>query len=330
MATNDKDFKVKNGLQVGGDGIFEGAVTADALQLDTSLDLTPAVGKFSWNPDKETANLGLDENVTLQIGQDHVLRVKNANNDTAIPSFTFVMFAGAAGDTVTVVPAITDGTYPPEYMVGITTEEIPAEGFGFVTQFGFIDGVNTSAFDVGDLLYPSPTTPGGFTTTLPAAPAFDVAVAAVTFKNASAGRILVRMSNGLKIEGIHNVQITDPENGEVLTYEDGIWKNLALASQGGVVVSDTAPEDPENGNFWLDTTNNRLKVYIFGTWTILSYFTDPVRDHTHDTSINGNGMVIANFVDANGPGAESFFVVADGGLPESTDWEFSYNGGIIS
>jgi len=328
MATNDKDFKVKNGLQVGGDGTFGGTVTADALQLDTSLNQTPAIGKFSWNPDQETANLGLDENVTVQIGQEHLVRVKNSNNATAIPEFTFVMFAGVAGDTVTVAPAITDGSQPPEYMLGITTEEIPAEGFGFVTQFGFINGVNTNPYTVGDLLYPDPNNPGGFVTTRPAAPAFDVAVAAVTFKNVSAGRILVRMSNGLNLQDIHNVQITTPTNGQVLVYEDGVWLNQE--STGGVIVSDTQPQTGEDGNLWLDASIGRLKVYANNTWNIISYFTDPVKEHTHDTSINGNGQVNANFVNANGPEAESFFVTADGGLPESTDWDFVYNGGIVA
>ena len=327
MATNDKDFKVKNGLQAGGDGTFDGTVTADALQLDTSLNQDPVPGKISWNIDQETANLGLNEDVSVQVGQEHLIRVKNNSDTTPIPKFTFVMFAGVAGDTVTVLPAITDGTVPPEYMLGITTEEIPEDNFGFVTQFGFINQVNTNPYTVGDLLYPDPNNPGGFVTTRPTAPAFDVAVAAVTRKNVNSGRILVRMANGLNLQDIHNVEITTPTNGQVLVYEDGVWSNQ---ESSGVIVSDTQPEIGEDGNLWLDTTIGRLKVYANNAWNVISYFTDPVREHTHDTSINGNGQVNANFVDANGPGAESFFVTSDGQFAETTDWEFSYNGGIVS
>jgi len=330
MATNDKDFKVKNGLQAGGGGTFDGTVTADALQLDTSLNQAPEPGKISWNLDQETANLGLNEDVSVQIGQEQLVRVKNNSGTTPIPKFTFVMFAGVAGDTVKVAPAITDGSVPPEYMLGITTEEIPEDDFGFVTQFGFINRVNTNPYTVGDLLYPDPNNPGGFVTTRPAAPAFDVAVAAVTFKNVNAGRILVRMSNGLNLQDIHNVQITAPENGETIVYQDGVWANQAASGGSSVVVSDTAPESPSAGDFWLDTTNNRLKTYVNDEWTILSYFTDPVREHTHDTSINGNGLITANFVNANGPEAESFFATADAQFPETSDWSSSYNGGIVS
>jgi len=179
------------------------------------------------------------------------------------------------------------------------------------------------------LLYPDPNNPGGFVTTRPAAPAFDVAVAAVTFKNVSAGRILVRMANGLNLQDIHNVQITTPTNGQVLVYEDGVWENKAQASGAGVFVSSTPPSSPADGDFWLDTNNDRLKVYVSGNWTVLSYFTDPVRDHVHDTSEDGTGQVIANFVDANGATEEFFFATADGQFAETTDWQFSYNGGIV-
>jgi hypothetical protein len=182
--------------QLGGDLDAQGNNITDVeyLGLDTTPAAEPtAAGSFWWNSEFETANLQLDTNVTLQVGQEHVIRVKNNSGSVAIPNFTFVMFAGATGDTVTVAPAVTDGTYPDAYMVGITTEEIPADGFGFVTQIGFVNGVDTNSYTLGQLLYPDPAVAGGFTTTKPAAPAFNAPIAAVTKVNASSGRVLVRM-----------------------------------------------------------------------------------------------------------------------------------------
>jgi hypothetical protein len=176
------------------------------------------------------------------------------------------MFAGVAGDTVTVTPAITDGTFPPEYMLGITTEEIPADDFGFVTQFGFINRVNTNPYTVGDLLYPDPDNPGGFVTARPAAPAFDVAIAAVTFKNVNSGKILVRMKNGLNLEGVHDVEITNPENGQSLVYEDGIWINDLVSGVGSITVSETPPEGASEGDLWFDSVGSNVYKYYDGFW----------------------------------------------------------------
>jgi hypothetical protein len=193
------------------------------VQLDTTTELIAGVGEMTWNPSQETVDLGLDEDVTLQIGQKHVVRVKNASGSVAIPKGTLVMFAGVAGDTVTVVPAVTDGSVPAEYMLGITTEEIAAEGFGFVTQFGFLQGVDTSAFNLGDILYGDPAVPGGLTATKPAAPNLKLPIAAVTFSNASAGRMLVRMTNGLKLDELHNVSLNGTNAGEFLKYDGTKW-----------------------------------------------------------------------------------------------------------
>lgn len=268
MAEVNKNFRVKHGLDVGGNGTFDGTVTADAYQVDTSLELIPAVGQLSWNPNQETLDLGLDTNVTLQIGQEHLIRVKNNSGSTAIPDFTFVMFSGVAGDTIKVSPAVTDGTQPPEYMAGITTEEISADGFGFITQFGFINNIDTSAYTVGQLLYANPTTPGGFVATRPAAPAFDKAVAAVTRSHATTGRILVRMDNGEVLDSLHNVEITSPTNGQVLKYNGSIWVNGDEAAGGGGGDSFTTIAVSGQDNIVADSSTDTLTLVAGSNVTI--------------------------------------------------------------
>jgi hypothetical protein len=237
-------------------------LNVDSIALNTSTSDGGGVGKIWWNTDHETANIGLDANVTLQVGQEHLIRVKNASGSTAIPEFTFVMFAGATGDTVTVSPAVTDGTVDHQYMVGITTEEIPADGFGFVTQIGFINRVDTSAYTLGQLLYPNPSVAGGFTTTQPSAPAFDLPVAAVTRVDNLTGRILVRMSNGLRLKDLHDVQITTPADNEVLTYDNtsGTWINQTPP----IVAQPEAPTD--TSVLWIDT--DEPAVNPISTWSM--------------------------------------------------------------
>jgi hypothetical protein len=188
-------------------------------------------GMLAWDADNETLQFQLDPHVTLQVGQEHLIRVKNDSGSVDIPNGTVVMFAGATGDTVTVAPAVSDGSVSINYLVGLTTEEIPADGFGFVTQLGFVNGVNTNAYNVGDILYPNPAVPGGLTAVEPEAPNWKVPIAAVTKKNASSGRMLVRAIGG--------------------------------GGGGGasVVVSDSAPEAGANGDMWYDSTDGTLYVY---------------------------------------------------------------------
>jgi hypothetical protein len=197
------------------------------LQFNTNAIASIEPGRFGWNADQETVTLGLDENVDLDLGQHQVIRIKNNSTTTAIPKFTLVMFAGAVGDTVKVSPAITDGSVPHEYMVGITAEVIPADGFGFIVTDGVIKNVNTAAYPLGTILYADPTTPGGLTATKPEAPNLKLPIAAVTRTQQSSGRVLVRMTGGLTLSEIHDVQINNPQNGDVLKYNSalGIWQN---------------------------------------------------------------------------------------------------------
>lgn len=221
-----------------------------SVQFDTTAGVVAGVGEFAWNADQETMDLGLDENVTLQLGQEHVVRVKNASNTTAIPNGTFVMFAGAAGDTVTVAPAVTDGSVRHDYMVGVTTEEIPADGFGFVTQMGMVNEVDTAIWPVGTILYADPTTAGSFTATEPSAPNLKLPVAAVVKQGAgTSGKLLVRMDVGATLSDLHSVQLTSATSGEVLQYDGTKWVNsdVTVAEVTGLGTALALKVDEVNG-----------------------------------------------------------------------------------
>ena len=214
------------------------------------LDLTPTgvpgtQGTLAWNADQETLDIQLDTNVVLPVGQKHVIRVKNSSGSVAIPKGRVVSFAGATGDTVTVTPSISTSTYEPYTIVGVTTEEIPADGFGFVTQYGFVRGVNTDSFTLGNLLYVDPASPGVLTSSAPTAPNWTFPIAAVTKVNASSGIILVRTIPGSHLHDIVDVAISSPADNEVLAYnnETGVWINQTAAEAGLVAEGDARLTD---------------------------------------------------------------------------------------
>ena len=200
-------------------------------------------GSLYWdNSDGvKTLNLIMEGDVTQQIGQETYYRVKAS---AAITNGQVVMFTGSLGNSgiITAAPA-TGLTAATAYAVmGVATEDIPLNGFGYITAFGEVHGVNTSAFTDGQILYLDPTVAGGLTATAPTAPNPKVQVAAVVHA-ASNGQLFVRPSFGGKLgqfEG--DVQITSPAGGQLLAYDatNAYWKNITLTDGTAISISETA------------------------------------------------------------------------------------------
>jgi hypothetical protein len=166
----------------------------DKIGFDlVNTDVDPVDGELTWDTAENTLLLGLNGGATtLHIGQETHYRVRNATG-VQITKGTVVRFSGVVGGSsnITIAPALANGTYPSNYIIGVTTENISNGADGLVTAFGKVRGVNTSAFASGDILYASPTVSGGFTTTRPEAPNNIVSVAAV-LTSGNNGVIFVR------------------------------------------------------------------------------------------------------------------------------------------
>jgi hypothetical protein len=232
--------------QLGGDLDTNGydITGLNALTLDTTPTGVPTgAGVISWDTDFDTPAIQLNTAVTLQVGQEHLVRVKNNSNSVAIPNGAVVMFAGATGDTVKVSPAVSTSANEPYKLVGIATQEISADGFGFVTQFGFVNGLNTSSYSLGDLLYSNPSSPGELTATQPTAPNWTFPIAAVArVGSGSSGRILVRAIPGAHVHDLIDVTIDSPADNEILAWNSATstWINQT-AAEAGLLTAETDP-----------------------------------------------------------------------------------------
>lgn len=120
-------------------------------------------------------------------------RVQNSTGST-IAKGTVVGFVGVgAGNVLSIAPYLADGNTPSLYMLGVLDETLPDSGSqGAVCVWGHVLGIDTSAFNVGDVLYASPTVAGAFTNVKPTAPDNVIPVAAVLIKSATSGEIFVR------------------------------------------------------------------------------------------------------------------------------------------
>jgi hypothetical protein len=103
----------------------------------------------------------------------------------------------------------------------------------------------------------------------------------------------------------------------------------SLAS--GMVVGSTAPESPENGDLWFDTLTERVNVYYGGSWLTIASIDDTLtlRDHIHDTSIDGNGLIVSTFI-SGGSFNDPQGTPVDGGTATTSSWENTYDGGVAT
>ena len=202
ITPNDSDTPEKI-LTIDGDGVTMVAEKTvnnlTALVFDTThLDDHTDEGTLCWSAEDATLNLHHAGGVVQQIGQEQYVY---ANNDTGstIADGTVVRFSGAAetdGYKLQVAPFEADGTYPNIYTVGVTTQSIADGADGLVTTFGKVRGLNTTGgaenWQLGDVLYASPTTAGALTNVKPTSPNNVVPIAAVLRVHATLGELFVR------------------------------------------------------------------------------------------------------------------------------------------
>jgi hypothetical protein len=190
---------------------------------------------MQWNDDDGTIDVGLNADVVLQVGQEMQFYAKNTSGG-AIDNGSPVMFTGTLGASgkLTFSKAVADGSITSLYMMGVATEDIPNNGFGYITSFGKVRGFNTSGAPYsetwadGDIIYFSPTVAGGWTNVLPAAPNLDLPVAVVlNAATGGSGSIFVRMNTGQYLTSLHDVHALSPSDGQILAYNaaNSRWQN---------------------------------------------------------------------------------------------------------
>ena len=94
----------------------------------------------------------------------------------------------------------------------------------------------------------------------------------------------------LSLNGVSDVSITSPLNGQVLSYNNGTWSNVTPSSGGGasVTISDTAPA-ASAGDLWWESDTGRLKIFYQDVNS--SQWVDASPPLADATSIGGSGTV---------------------------------------
>lgn len=206
----------------------------DYIDFDTTASNAGAVAKLKWNDADGTLDLGLKGgNVTLQIGQEQIVRVVNKTGiNLTEAGYQVVRISGAQGNRLKVDLAKGDIDDNSLDTLGLVTENIDNNQEGFITTSGLVRGINTTGilqgetWTDGDDLYLSPITFGGVTNVPPTAPSHSVRLGYVV-QSSPNGSIFVKVDNGYELGELHNIidNTTTSSFGDLLIKSGSVWTN---------------------------------------------------------------------------------------------------------
>jgi hypothetical protein len=224
------------------------AITVDTVNTDEIfLDptVTPPVsvtaGHLIYDSTYDTVVVGMNGSINVPIGQ---ALFKQAHNNTGsiINKGDIVYVSGSHGTTILQVAkaqANSEATSTPT--IGLAAENIAQGTDGFIITQGLLTGLNTNSYTAGQRIYLSDSVPGGWITTIPAAPLHGTFVGwIVKSAGVGAGSIYVKIQDSSQISELSDVYIpSTPSNNDVLQWDgvDARWENRSLSVAGIVPTS---------------------------------------------------------------------------------------------
>lgn len=216
-----------------------------------------------------------EADITLQVGQEQYIRARN-NTGATITNGQAVRILGSQGTNTTVELAIATGSLQAQ-VVGLATHDIENNSFGYITSFGVVNDVDTSAFNDGDEVFLSPVISGGLTGVSPNAPFFKSSVGHVIRSHPSVGSVLVsprseklggpdiKSSNGNNMiaSGVTFVELLTDDGSAVLASNDGMVysSGTKVLSLNAVIVEGASGnlqewKDPVGSGAYIDNDGN--------------------------------------------------------------------------
>lgn len=162
------------------------------------------------------------------------VEVHNATGST-VAAGAVVYLNGNTGNKPNLNLAKADAEATSSKTIGLVIASISNNANGEIATDGLLEGLNTSAFVAGDLLWLSDSVAGGVTTIIPDTPNHAVFIGYVVRAHATQGSILIHIQNGYELNELHDVKITSVANGDGLIYDStlGYWKNSNTVTTQG-------------------------------------------------------------------------------------------------
>jgi len=294
----------------------------DAAYVDTDA-------RVAWSAFDDTLVVGHADGAVQQVGQETYMRVIN-NTGVTIPNGTAVGFAGVNGLLrIEISPYLADGSAPSLFFLGVATQDLNDGETGFVALYGRVGSIDTTGtpvgetWNVGDLLWASPSTAGALTNIKPTAPDNVISVAAVLDVDATDGQIMVRPTI---TEDKYYGEFTNTTGVTPLAADTAYameWDNVEIAK--GVTIAgtnDTEVTVSEAGLYQFDVrvqfSSGNANIKSAWVWYRLNGTTDYPNSSVIGTLSDNTGYIVLSnnevFSLAAGDFIEIMWAVDDTGL----------------
>ena len=229
-------------------GITGAISTVDSIAFDTGAGVSVSPAQIAWNANDGCLDIGMGyDGVVQPVGLGTYFRIKA---DSTITNGQCIMATGAVGASGVITGAPATGLTEGQYVIGVATMDIATNGFGYVTNFGLVRGIDTTGSAVGetwadgDILYYNPSVAGGLTNVMPVAPNPKVTVAlVVNAGSGGSGSLFIRVNDRPKIMELQDVYAPSPiANGQLLI-GDGAqsrWESATLTAGTNVSITNGA------------------------------------------------------------------------------------------
>lgn len=167
-----------------------------------------------------------------------ITRVYN-NTGSTIARGSVVYISGRHSSNLPTIALATGNSEENSYKTfALVESDIPTSNDGNVIQAGNIGNLNlpTSSYTDGDIVYLSPTVPGGITITKPLAPNHICKIGSITRAHPQFGAIEVKIENGWQMDELSDVQIPlYPNDSTLLQYSrvDSLWHAVSITNAIG-------------------------------------------------------------------------------------------------
>lgn len=212
----------RTGDTVTGNFVINGGLTANTIYTDyIDFNTTPTVpsptgGTLYFDSNENALSykpITNQNDVTVNLGQESLIRVYNDLPTTILNGQVLHITGATSGvPTVALANASNLGVVFTDSLAqssGVATHDIPSGEYGFMTNFGIVRDLNTTAFTVGQEVFLSDTIDGGLTND-PNNIAFTSRISTVGYcleSNATTGKILVVITNENPLQSLTQQEV---------------------------------------------------------------------------------------------------------------------------
>lgn len=236
MTTSSQTFA---GVKTFNNDISGTAAYMNYIDFNTG-SATPAWknGRIFWDNVQEALIVyNAEADISLRVGQENWVRARNQTG-VLITHGSAVVINGAVGDrpSIALAQAVDESLVTASLrsdILGIAIHDIEHGTDGFVTTLGVVNGLNTSGYTAGDVVWVSEIA-GEYTKFPPIAPLDRTIIGIVTRANPSNGSIYVNSIEPIHFHDISSVSASAYIQGNLWMYNvtgsTGVWTNTSQLS----------------------------------------------------------------------------------------------------